>query len=256
MVLQRQIDEIAFMSKKPTPEQITLLNQGTAETKTLMDALAVDFNILLKNALNTNSLQIDNTLGITRRMLHSAIAINNQIGFGCFDNLCSHSSDTIRGIAAYLLALQQLSLSDKLRKIKLLADDSHFGVREWAWIAIRPAIIESLDESFLLLEPWIYEPSIRVRRFAVEITRPRGVWCAHIPRLKDEPQIGLPLLDPLKGVPQKYLQDSVANWLNDASKHQPDWVESTCDRWLLESPTLETARICKHARRTMNKIKV
>lgn len=241
------------MSKKPTPEQIALLNQGSAETKTLMDALAVDFNVLLKNVLKTNSLQIDNTLGITRRMLHSAIAINDNIGFDCFSTLCAHSSDTIRGIAAYLLALQPLSLTDQLINIRPLADDSHFGVREWAWIAIRPAIKESLDESLLLLSHWIHEPSVFIRRFAVEITRPRGVWCAHIPRLKTEPQIAMHLLDPLKAVSPKYLQDSVANWLNDASKHQPHWAEETCERWLSESPTPETVRICKHARRTIRK---
>jgi 3-methyladenine DNA glycosylase AlkC len=231
------------MSPKPNAERIILLSQGTIETQNLMDGLAVDFNVLLQVVFNTGTLQIDNTLGITKRMLHSAMAIHDQVGFDCFDMMIKHKSDTIRGIAAYLLALQPLSLPDQLARVKSLADDPHFGVREWAWIAIRPAIAASLDEGLTLLQPWIADSSVLVQRFAVEITRPRGVWCGHISRLKTDPEVGLPLIDPLKSVSQKYLQDSVANWLNDASKSQPNWVKTMCEQWTSESPTPETARI-------------
>ena len=241
------------MSQKPNAERIALLSRGEIETQNLMDGLAVDFNILLKTVFSTQTLQIDNTLGITKRMLHAARVIHDQIGFECFDMLLHHKSDTIRGIAAYLLALQPLSLSDQLMNVRPLADDPHFGVREWAWIAVRPAVIDSLDESLALLQSWIIDPSVFVRRFAVEITRPRGVWCGHIARLKTNPELGLPLLNPLKSVPQKYLQDSVANWLNDASKSQPVWVQNVCKRWQSESETPETKRICRRALRTLSK---
>lgn len=241
------------MSQKPSPERIALLSRGEIETQNLMDGLAIDFNMLLQTVFATDTLKIDNTLGITKRMSHAARVIHDQVGFGCFDMMRHHKSDTIRGIAAYLLAEQSLSLSDQLTCIHPLADDSHFGVREWAWIAIRPSVIDSLDESLLLLQPWIAHVSVFVRRFAVEITRPRGVWCGHIPRLKINPDLGMPLLDPLKSVPQKYLQDSVANWLNDASKSQPGWVQDVCERWRLESETPETNRICRRALRTLSK---
>lgn len=241
------------MSPKPNPERIILLSQGLIETQNLMDGLAIDFNMLLQTAFNTQALQIDNTLGITKRMLHSAMVIHDQVGFDCFDMMVKHKSDTIRGIAAYLLALQSMSLPDQLARVKSLADDSHFGVREWAWLAIRPAVAASLDEGLTLLQPWTADTSVLVQRFAVEITRPRGVWCGHIARLKTDPALGLPLLNPLKSVPQKYLQDSVANWLNDASKSQPNWVRTVCNQWASESTTPETARICRRALRTLQK---
>jgi len=49
------------------------------------------------------------------------------------------------------------------------------------------------------------------------------------------------------------VQNSVANWLNDASKTQGPWVESVCTRWLIESPCESTRYIVRRARRTIDK---
>ena len=61
---------------------------------------------------------------------------------------------------------------------------AHFGVREWVWMALRPGLAAELRRSVALLTPWTREPSERLRRFASESLRPRGVWCAHIAELK------------------------------------------------------------------------
>ena len=72
-------------------------------------------------------------------------------------------------------------------------------------------------------------------------------------QLKQNPELGLPILEILKSDKAKYVQDSVGNWLNDASKTQPKFVRNICKRWETESDTKETKYITKKALRTLNK---
>jgi 3-methyladenine DNA glycosylase AlkC len=125
------------------------------------------------------------------------------------------------------------------------------AVREAAWASLRNDLLAELDLALELLRPWVLDPDPNIRRCAVEGTRPRGVWCAHSERLKAEPQLALHLLEPVRADPSRYVQLSVGNWLNDASKSQPAWVRTLCARWRRESPAAETAFIVQRALRTI-----
>jgi 3-methyladenine DNA glycosylase AlkC len=156
---------------------------------------------------------------------------------------------------AFVVGLKEsVSFQKKLAWIKPFADDPNPGLREVAWFALRNQVIAELDTAITKLVPWTGSRSERLRRYASEITRPCGVWAAHIPALKAQPELALPLLEPLKADDSKYVRDSVANWLNDASKSQPAWVRSVTKRWLKESPCQETAAIVKRGLRTLDEL--
>jgi 3-methyladenine DNA glycosylase AlkC len=108
-----------------------------------------------------------------------------------------------------------------------------------------------LEPAIESLVGWAEHVDANLRRCASEVTRPCGVWCAHLTRVKAEPQLALPILEPLKSDGSKYVRDSVGNWHNDASKSQPAWVRRVTSRWRKESKTPETAYIVKKALRTI-----
>jgi 3-methyladenine DNA glycosylase AlkC len=171
-----------------------------------------------------------------------------------FGRLLAHRSDIVRSWLAFVVGTQPaLSLDQRLSAIRPLAADPHFGVREIAWMGVRPAIERELVPAIDLLAAWSLDPHEGIRRFGSEATRPCGVWCNHLTALKAEPELALPILDPLASDGAKYVRDSVGNWLNDASKSQPAWVENVCRRWQRKSRTSETAYIVGRALRTLRK---
>lgn len=119
-------------------------------------------------------------------------------------------------------------------------------------MAVRPHLAPGLPTATAHLMPGTQAPSERIRRVACEVLRPRGVWCTHIAALKKSPEQALPLLSAPHADPTAYVQDSVANWLNDAAKDQPDWVRATCAQWLKHAPTGATRGICQRALRNLS----
>lgn len=238
------------------PEILAALNRGEIETRSLPECLAIDFQELLKAVVpdiaDEHLATLLPTDGIMRRTAVAGQLLARHTNNRERARLLKHSSDTVRGWVAFATASQPgQSLAEYLNQVQPLADDSHFGVRETAWLAVRPHIAADLKGAIRHLKPWTRSTSANIRRFASESTRPRGVWCAHITALKEQPEIGLPILEPLKSDESRYVQDSVANWLNDAAKSQPDWVRELCRHWQKKSPTAETQRICHRAQRSL-----
>lgn len=234
------------------------LDAGAVEASDLTECLAVDFATLLAHVTPDIGEQAIATMrdaaaqGITRRMALAARLLLDHGGEASWEPWRYHPSDTVRGWACFMIGAAGVnSIADRLSLIRPLADDPHFGVREWAWMAVRPHISAELDTGIARLAAWTTDPSERIRRFATEATRPRGVWCSHIRALRETPEQALPILEPLRSDPAAYVQDSVGNWLNDAGKDRPDWVRALCGRWMAQSPTPATARIGKRATRSL-----
>lgn len=236
------------------PDLRAALSRGEVASRNLGEMLAVDFNLLLSSILpNHRPDDVDFNLGIVQRMQTAGQYLAASCSPEQLNLLATHPSDTVRGWVCYALLSNVMSPEKALELVRPFADDSHSGVREWAWMAARPSLVTDLAQSFALLTIWAQHSSANLRRFASEVTRPRGVWCAHIPALKQNLLPGFALLENLRNDPHKYVQDSVANWLNDASKTHPDAVRDLTTAWQTASPTPATLRICKRALRTVHK---
>lgn len=237
-------------------DRLAELSAGRAESSHLTEALAVDLPTLFAavlpdlGAAPVDRLRAASRQGYTRRMALAGQLVA-EAGPDAVDSAARHRSDTVRGWACFARAAQGHALVDLLDLLRISADDAHFGVREWAWLAARPAIAGDLDTALETLAVWAEAESLNLRRFASEATRPRGVWCAHLPALKADPARGLPILEPLRADPARYVQDSVANWLNDAAKDQPDFVRALCARWAEVSPGAEAAYIRRRGQRSL-----
>lgn len=249
---------------------LTLLNQGRIESVNLTEWQAVNHISLVKSVLPSMGLEELEIIltELEQQKVETGMKAIRLIG-GLLDKvivdkstaekedvikLCSqHVSDSVRCWAAFMNKNNDHSLEEKLLYIRSFAADHHFGVREIAWMSIREDLSENVEKSVDLLTEWAKSEDENIRRFSLESIRPRGVWTKHIERLKEEPQIVLPILNLLKSDSSKYVQDSVGNWLNDASKTQPEWVINLCDEWQKESPTKATERIIKKAQRTIVK---
>ena len=251
------------------PELLQLLNAGALPTANLNEFLAIDLAQLAQAVareigLDAQHERLQDTLALLgsfkpmRRHGWIAHALYDMTAQSAdpdavAQRLVTHPSDVARGWAADWVRHSGWPLARQLQAQRRLAADPHFGVRELAWAALRDRVVAELDEALTLLQPWVLEADANLRRFACELTRPRGVWCAPLRALQSAPERGLALLEPLRADPSRYVQNSVANWLNDASKTSPGWVQSLCARWLRESPTEATQFIVRRARRTLDK---
>lgn len=271
MVNEQIRDRKGSRKAKDIPTKVMkLLNQGRIPTVNLTEWLAVNQVKLINNTFPEIGLKdslANIILAVNKQKKPSTMSSIKIIGLNLYENcleskslattiemLSTHQSDTIRCYAAYLISLNtELTILEKLQQSRNLIADKHFGVREIVWMALRPEIEKNLEKSIEYLSKWTNESDENIRRFATESIRPRGVWCKHIERLKEKPELALPILEKLKSDKSKYVQLSVGNWLNDASKSQPDFVIRLCKKWKIESPTEETYKIIKRAMRTIEK---
>jgi len=273
MVTKKIINRKGDRKVQEVPVKVLeLLNKGKIETVNLTEWLAIDHIALINSTFPEIGISEKNIKIIAEKIAGqkkpSAMNAIKLIGASLHElyagkgdyhiilkSFSNHVSDSIRCYAPYLISLNDnFSMEEKFNQSMSLVADKHFGVREVVWMAIRPEIERNLNVAIAFLSKWAENEDENIRRFATESTRPRGVWCKHIEAIKESPELALPVLEKLKSDPSKYVQDSVGNWLNDASKTRPDFVIELCEKWQKESPTVETEKIVKRASRSIEKL--
>ena len=250
-------------AKDLAPEVLYYLNAGKTETRNLVEWLAVDQLALLKLVLNDiNHSEWFETFAQALQQLKkpTANSMTRVIGetFGIqtedkavYGSLGKHTSDVVRCWACWAQSLHHDSTPNLLEAMKAYAADSHFGVREVVIFATKERLIEDLDKAIEILSGWTSSEDENVRRYAVEALRPVGVWTKKIEEFQKHPVKGLTLMEPLKKDPSKYVRDSVANWINDAAKSDPDWARALIADWTASSDDKHTAYIAKRGLRSL-----
>ena len=247
------------------PVVLELLNLGKIETVNLTEWLATDQLALLTMVLN----DIDRSdwfepfeIAVSSQKKITANSNVKLIGqrFAQWieddqirHTLSTHTSDIVRAWACWAIMTNEDELVSLSQKAKPFAADPNSGLREVVIFATKDKLAAQLERSVAILSDWTADEDENVRRYVVEVLRPIGVWTKKIPQLQENPALGLPLIEPLKSDPSRYVQNAVANWLNDASKSQPEWVRQLCEEWTSASDSKSTQYIVKRACRTINK---
>ena len=118
--------------------------------------------------------------------------------------------------------------------------------------SIRAYLVKYPEETYERLVEWARDENVHVRRLVSEGSRPRLPWAPRLSAFVQDPQPVIALLELLKDDPERYVQRSVANNLNDIGKDHSEIAVGVCRRWSVgASPGWEW--IIKHALRSLVK---
>ncbi len=137
---------------------------------------------------------------------------------------------------------------DYPRSIKAIEDFTQYSSSEEG---VRTFLEQDVGRTLKHMLEWTRSKNAHVRRLASEGCRPRLPWAKKISVLIQSPQLTWPILEALKKDPEKYVQKSVANHVNDISKDHADWIVNKVREWDLSNPA--TQWIIKHGMRSLVK---
>lgn len=118
---------------------------------------------------------------------------------------------------------------------------------------LRPVASRFPERTMHLMVEWSLDPNQRVRRCASECLRIRLPWAKRLYVALDHFDLYVRILSNLRNDPDKTIQKSVANNLNDLYREQPDKFESILALWQQEELSPACAWIIRHASRTKRK---
>lgn len=115
--------------------------------------------------------------------------------------------------------------------------------------AIRPLLKEHPKEVMDELIQWTTDDNVHVRRLASEGVRIRLPWSQKLMVALDEFERYATILTNLKDDPERFVQKSVGNNLNDLYKEDPEKAELLISKWLESGQSKAQSWIIKHGRR-------
>ncbi|MGE4249907.1 MAG: DNA alkylation repair protein [Parvibaculaceae bacterium] len=118
--------------------------------------------------------------------------------------------------------------------------------------SIRAYLSRYPDLTYARMLAWATSGDTHLRRLASEGMRPRLPWGRRLPGLISDPAPVITVLELLKDDPERYVQRSVANNVNDISKDHPELAVALCARWLPDAPPARLW-IIRHAMRHLVK---
>ena len=116
--------------------------------------------------------------------------------------------------------------------------------------AIRPIIDKWPVEAITVIKGWSKDSNVHVRRLASEGLRIRLPWAKKSIVVLDYFDDYKVVLSNLKSDPEKFVQKSVGNNINDLVKECPDKAKEIITAWQEDNPTKETLWIIKHGLRS------
>lgn len=153
--------------------------------------------------------------------------------------------------SAVTLALADGSVAAFDDALALLSELTH---RLTAEFAVRRLLAADLDRSLDAVVSWTTSPDEHVRRLASEGTRPYLPWAVRVPALLPRSRDLVPVLDRLRDDESDYVRRSVANHLNDVSRHDPALVVEVARRWAADADAPPTRTwVVRHALRSLVK---
>ena len=143
--------------------------------------------------------------------------------------------------------VERYGLAHYHKSLDALAFYTQFSTSEFA---IRP-FLKANPSTIEVLYEWAKDKNHHVRRLASEGCRPLLPWGMKLEQYVKDPQPILPIITRLKNDKEDYVYRSVANNLNDISKHHPALVLDLAGKWINKTNT--TDWVLKHALRTLLK---
>src|SRR5687767_331881 len=146
------------------PQVLAALNRGETATVNLVEWLALDQRVMIRHvlpAVGLKSTVAGALAACAAEKKPSAMQLLKAIGRHLadeielkatprspFGKLLRHPSDVVRSWACFAVTYSDgPTLAQRIETLRPLAADPHFGVRETAWMALRPAVEAELESS-------------------------------------------------------------------------------------------------------------